>query len=354
VFTGQMTTPTHDPAQLAELLDDILALFQRYVVFSDAAAVACTLFVAETHVYDSFSVAPYVLVWSPTKRAGKSVVLEIFAELVARAFEAIVPSAASIYRQMALHPTLIIDEADQTSFTPLLRAIFNRGYRRGGYVTRSNGKGGISRFEVYSPKAFAGIAGKRLPLPETLVDRSIRIELRRKSPDEHVERFSRNALSVEAGLLHDRLQAWADEVRENLAALDPPALPEQLNDRARETWEPLITIAGQAGPAWLRLARTAAVTLSSTDDEISEGEALLYDSRAVLDEHRTARIKTTDLINSLALLPDPRYHGPHTPQAVAATLRPFKIGPKPLRFGSEVRQGYERRDFDDAWRRYCP
>ena len=83
-------------------------------------------------------------------------------------------------------PTLLVDEIDATfgkdsKVTEGLRAIYNAGYRAGPRCARCVGNNHETNdFDVYCPKAFAGLEG----LPDTVKDRSGRIELRRRARNE--------------------------------------------------------------------------------------------------------------------------------------------------------------------------
>jgi hypothetical protein len=60
-------------------------------------------------------------------------------------------------------------------------------------------------------------------------------------------------------------------VRENAKAIAEaqPSIPESLNDRAAEIWEPLLAIADLAGEEWPELASQAALRLSAGDEEMT-------------------------------------------------------------------------------------
>jgi Protein of unknown function (DUF3631) len=100
----------------------------------------------------------------------------------------------------------------------------------------------LESFPVFCPKALAGIG----ELPDTIADRSIRIRLERKTRGETIERFRRHELEAEAKLLRKRLARWLKPHHEELR-LARPTLPEVLDDRAQDIWEPLFAIADLAG-----------------------------------------------------------------------------------------------------------
>ena len=142
-------------------------------------------------------------------------------------------------------PTLLCDEVDEIfgkkSQRDELRGIINAGYRRGATTHRMGGSNNTSlqTFSVYCPKAFAGIGDC---LPETVSDRAIPIRLKRRTRGQTVERFRLREVAPEGHSLRDRLDEWLGRQRDYLAE-SRPALPDELDDRAQDVWEPLLAVA---------------------------------------------------------------------------------------------------------------
>ena len=64
-----------------------------------------------------------------------------------------------------------------------------------------------------------------------------------------------------------------------------PTIPENLNDREQDNWEPLLAIADAVGGHWPETARRAAVELSQNeDDQSSIAIQLLSDIRQIFSE----------------------------------------------------------------------
>jgi Protein of unknown function (DUF3631) len=150
-----------------------------------------------------------------------------------------------------------------------------------------------------------------------------------------------------------------------------PALPDALNDRAQDNWEPLLAIADAAGGHWPQKAREAALALSGEKNEpASLSEELLRDIRNVLAEKdavhpqkRIANISSAELADALVERKDrpwgERNRGRQITQAwLARKLDDFGIKSKKVRVeispGSTKAplQGYERKSFDEAFSRY--
>ena len=191
---------------------------------------------------------------------------------------------------------MLIDEAD--SFfkeNEQLRGLINSGHtRQSAYVIRTVGDDHEPRqFSTWGAKAISGIG----QLADTVMDRAIVLELRRKLPTESVQRLRH----AEPGLfkrLASMLARFADDVAADIFNARPN-LPESLNDRAQDNWEPLLAIADISRGAWPELARNAALRLSGVKkDTISSSTELLIDVRAVF-EAKGNKIFTADMVAGL-------------------------------------------------------
>ncbi len=220
---------------------------------------ACALWVAETHVFEEFGIAPYLEITSPMKRCGKSLLLDLLGMVVARPWQASGVTEATLLRKIEdAKPTLLLDEVDSlfgknSESTEGVRGAINHGYRRGGSIPRCVGPTHQVRdFNVYCPKGFAGIFGNA---PDTVADRSVVIQLHRRTKNEKVSKFRDRRVRAEATPLREQLEAWAesakDSISKHLDATEALLLEEELaslSDRAGDTWEPLLAVAIEAGP----------------------------------------------------------------------------------------------------------
>ncbi len=356
-----------EPVDLAALLDDLAEYLRRYIVFPmPQQADAVALWIAHTFVYELFDTSPYLAVTSPEKRCGKSRVFEVLELVVRDPWRAVTPSAAVVHRKIDWdRPTLLLDETDavfgatgrQTSETSeALRAIINAGNRRGATVDRCAGPSHdrLDTFNIFSPKAFAGIGAA---LPDTVTDRSIVIRMARKAPGESCERFRERKVRPIGHELRDRLRRWATAVELS----EEPELPDELDDRAQDSWEALLAIADAAGGSWPEKARRTALVLSAGRTDLAEslGVRLLADIRAVFNAGVVDKIWTVDLIARLSELDESPWATLHNGQRItanrlAALLRPYGIRPHELRIAAKTTKGYESGDFDDTWTRYLP
>ena len=354
--------PPPPSGDLASLLDDVQRYLRRYVVLADPQARACTLWVAHCHAFAVAEATPYLHVTSAVKQSGKTRLLEVLEPLVPAPWLTGRVSAAVLTRKVDSEtPTLLLDESDaafthHSAYADALRAILNSGYRRSGVSSLCVGQGaGLTYrdFSTFCPKAIAGIGA----LPDTVTDRSIRIVLKRRAPDERVDRFRQRDAHRGGAPLRAQLAAWRGRAVEALRDA-APALPPDLGDRAADVWEALIAIADLAGDDWPTAARHAATALSargSVDDD-TLAIRLLQDVRQVFTDET---LGSAALVQRLIGLEDrPWADGtggrPITQARVARLLRPFGIHPAKLRVGATTVNGYTTRMFADPWARYLP
>jgi Protein of unknown function (DUF3631) len=136
-----------------------------------------------------------------------------------------------------------------------------------------------------------------------------------------------------------------------------------LEDRAADTWEPLIAIAELAGEAWPVRARIAAEALTrdeaDAEADASMGVRLLEDAYAVFEDAAALHSKT--LVDRLTAMDESPWadwaRGRGLNQSgLAKLLRPFGIKPSNVReHGTDPpKKGYRVEQFDDAWTRYAP
>jgi hypothetical protein len=355
------------PVEGWSLLDAMVAELRRYLVLPEHAVEAIALWVLHAHALDGFQCSPILALLSPEKRCGKTTALSVFGKIAPKAVFASNTSSAAIFRIIDKYqPTLLIDEADTFIIeNDELRGVLNSGHQRSGAVVlRVSGDELEPRaYSTWSAKCIAMIGR----LPGTLSDRAIEIQLQRKRADERVTRFR----NVRPGNLPDLKRQCIRWAADNMISLRDMALdvvvPDGLNDRAADSWEPLLAIADRAGGHWPDRARKAALALSGNGaaEDGSIGVILLADIKAIFDcqaQERAAhdrhwnRIQSKTLAEKLALIegrPWPDWKGkPITPNAVAKLLRNFAIAPKQLRFGSQNLSGYELQSFNDAFERY--
>jgi putative DNA primase/helicase len=348
--------PWPEPVELAPLLDNIVATVRRFIVCDAETAHAVALWTAMTWLMDVVQIAPLAVITAPEKRCGKSLLLFVLSRLSCRPLTASNISPAALFRCIdAWSPTLLVDETDAFArANDELRGLLNCGHTRdGAYVVRTVGDDHEPRkFNTWGAKALAGIGR----LADTLMDRAIVIELRRKLAHEQVDRL-RHAGPDLFETLSEKLARFAEDYRDAVRRARPD-LPVALNDRAQDNWEPLLAIADVAGGAWPRLGREAALKISGGDSiAMSTGTELLSDIQKIFEAKRVDRIKTADLISALCDDHEAQWATynrgkPISPRQVARRLAEYDIKPKNVRIGYEQAKGFEREQFHETFARY--
>jgi putative DNA primase/helicase len=348
-----------EPVIPRAVLDEVRDFLRRFIVVDAHALIAIALWIAFTHCFEVAETSPRLAILSPTKRCGKSRLLELLAALCPSALSASNLTPSAVFRTIdAEKCVLLIDEADTfTRDNEDLRGLLNSGHTRASaYVIRSVPSGddwAPKKFSTWAPVAVAAIGR----LPETWIDRSIVISMKRKRPAQKVERLTRRHVKAR-GQASALASKFARMAADNLGTLRQaaPASPEVLNDRAADNWEALFSIADLAGGDWPDSARAAAKSLSGDDGDDSLSIRLLTDIRDLFKQHgKEDRIGSTELCEKLCALELAPWSTlargkPLTPARLARMLKSFEVYPRK----AASRNEYLNSDFADAISLYAP
>lgn len=321
----------------AGLLDEVHLALTDYVAFpSDHAAVAVVLWVAVTHAISVIEHATRLVIKSPEKRCGKSRLMELLAALAHNPLVTANISAAAMFRSIGADPpTLFMDEADAKFGTRLraeqneeLRAVLNAGFRRGAPTIRLVGSAFTpTQFPTFAMACLAGIGD----LPDTIEDRAVVVNLRRRAPGETVKDFRIRRDEPRLAQLQGRLDAWVATVLPQLSSAEPVS---DLTDRAADTWDGLLAVADAAGGHWPGKARAAAYALVRQHESDSAGRTvglrLLGDIGQILNAlpNGTAFISSADLTTALHRLPDSQWAQERmTSRRLAAAVKGYGVHP---------------------------
>ncbi|MHB1802595.1 MAG: DUF3631 domain-containing protein [Actinomycetes bacterium] len=348
-----------EPRTGADLLDQVHAFGCRFIAWPDAeSAIAWTTWIAHTYLLDQCDSTPRLAVISPEKQSGKTRLLEVSETLIPRPMRSASTTTAVLFRLIGTEnrPTVLLDEADavwsEKGANEELRALINAGHRRGSDVHRMTGDGSNMRatsFASFAAVALAGIGD----LPDTVMDRSVVLRMRRRSSHEHIERWRFRQGQEEGGVLARKLATWAATVTE----LPLPEDVDDIVDRAMDVWEPLFAVADAAGGRWPAAARDACRVLSAANPaDTSLRLRLLAELR---DTWPAGEIfdATSDLLARLHGLEDSPWApgGPFgenglTPHTLARLLSNYGIRSK--HSPDKTHRGYHHHDLVDPWDRY--
>jgi hypothetical protein len=373
--------PWDGPIEGAELLTALARAIDDYVIMDAHQRDAVVLWVVFMHAHDFFVFAPLLVILSPTKRCGKTRLQEVLARLAPRPQTMSGVSAAALARLIEEHrPTILIDEFDAIAkssgeMAESLRGLLNSSFNRSGAcvlktVPLPGGGWEVRKFSTWTPVCVAGIG----QVPDTVADRSVVIRLERKLHTQTVKRLR----TRDGGELRDVMRKIARFVADNEERLrgDQPDVPKELNDRARDAWEPLIAIADIAGGEWPERARHAATTLAGIHEaEAVDGDVrqtLLADIRDIFacefpkdhpdhSDRYGARLPTKRLLEGLHGLEERswsawgRARKPMTDVALASLLKGYGIRSGSVRLDDgSTPKGYYLRSFQEAFERYLP
>jgi hypothetical protein len=378
--SGKYTPPEHDdiplppepPAEVAEeyrqwvapdaeaLMNRLLATLRTYVVFpSPDAAVAVALWITATHCIKAFQHATRLVINSPAKRCGKSRLLDLIAALCHRPLVSVNATVAAIYR--SLHgespPTLVIDEADtiwgtrkQAEQNEDLRALINAGFQRNRPALRCVGPNQIpTEFPTFAMAVLAGIGD----MPDTITDRAVNVEMRRRTRQEKVSQYRERRDGPQLARLRDDVAAWAETVVEALADAEPD-MP--VDDRAADTWEPLIAVADVVGGDWPQMARQACLALTAgageADEKMSSSLTLLADIRDIFKAFNGVPfMSSANLVGELRKVEEsPWSDYDLNARKLAQRLKPY--GVTSVRDAAGDVRGYRLEHLHDAFLRY--
>ncbi len=192
------------------------------------------------------------------------------------------------------------------------------------------------------------------------MDRSIVVRMRRRAEGERVSPYRTKRDSPALHELRALLAQWSATVADRALHLEP-SLP--VEDRAADTWEPLVIVADLAGGPWPDRARHACTAMVAAEAEAEQDNPsnarILADLRRIFHARGEQEQLSTDEI-LFALNGDPEApwaehgRGGLSPRGLGAMLREYGISSGNVRVGEIQRKGYTRTKFADAWKRYCP
>lgn len=334
------------------LLDSVADWLADFVAYPhEEALTAHVLWVAHCWLVRVLENTPRIAFLSPEPGSGKTRALEVTEPLLPEAVITVNATPSYVFRRIAVEkdalyiPVLLFDEVDTifaahaSSNNEELRGLINSGYRKGATVGRTviHGRELIPEdWPSFAPIAMAGLNR----LPDTLMTRSIVINMRRRRPDEKVKPYRPRVYAERARTMRGELKQWTDHIRARIEnPRQYPELPDNVQDRDADVWEGLVMIADQ---------HNKPETL---------GIKLLADIRKVFaDREALGTMELLDLLHAIDTSPWNSIKGePIDSRFLARMLDKYAIPTNTtIRTGTTTVKGYRRRDLYDAWSRYLP
>ena len=362
-----------DP-DLSEALNLTHSMLARYVAWpSPESCDAVTLWAAHTWSSEACESTPRLVFRSAEKQSGKTRAQEVLECIVRDPLATANATVAAVFRSLQSRtPTIMLDEYDTIFGTKTarenaedLRGLLNAGHRRNRPVLRCVGpQSEVREFPSFAPVCLAGIKG----LPDTIEDRSIIIDMRRRAPGEHVASYRSMLAWDEAQPIRDLFESWRSRWVDKWIneVTRQPWYPPGIVDRRADCWESLLLVGEWAGDGWADRARQAATYFATIDNIASDqsvGITLLVDIAEVWPSGQD-NVFTKDLVSRLGALDESPWGEwwldsdgrPTTgaPNRLARELKHYGIRSSTVRVGSETGKGYRRDKFEDAWARYTP
>jgi hypothetical protein len=366
----------------AGVLDFIDAHYARFVAYPslDARRIH-TLWTGHTHFLDVWNATPRLMFISPESGSGKTRALTVTSRLVPFACPMAELTPAYVHHKIeetlkskGMRPTILYDEIDtifgsgasQSRGASDIRRLVNVGFDRIETVGRSANYRRTGHPVEFSPYAAMLLAGKFesvFDVPSTIRTRSLIIPMQRRGPYDEVEYYDPRDHGPEADELGDLLAHWVEFVHA-AAHAHRPAIPRGIEDRDRDCWAPLFSVADLAGGHWPETARRIAVTAVTAAQALaaapSRGVLLLWAIREVFDRCRPGEVDGTLFSDELLseLKQADSAWAALSPMSLGKTLSGYGIQTnttvrqKGRADGRETAKGYRRSFFLDAWSRY--
>lgn len=360
------------------VLNTVRAWLGTYICTAQASDLdLLTLWAVHTHLARETYTTPRLLIDSAAPGSGKTTVLDHLKRLAFSPVQAAsLTSSALLARILEREPrTLLVDEVDRTLDPKRegvgdLLATLNSGYRYG--ATRPHleatpgGTWAMREISTFGPVALAGNSPN---LPADLRSRCITVLL---LPDLDGTAADSNWQDIEpdALALHDAIAAWADTVRERVAA-DRPDVTEHaeiagLRGRNAERWLPLYKVARAAGDDYWPQAVRGLIAADLADQAADKEAGLTALPRHVQLIRDLAKVwpaatdfwPTGDLMRTLhATFPTDwgfsSQHGELTEQAFGRMLsRKFGIRSDRRTLPTGRTRGYALAAFAPSWRAF--
>jgi putative DNA primase/helicase len=287
-----------DEVNGGELLEGLAGEFRRFLVLPAHADTILALVTLHSYSWQQCEYSPILAVTSPVRTCAKSRVLDVLERLVCNPFRTANASEAVLFRIIdSRQPTVLVDEFDSIpeERQDVLTNILKAGFHRSGKVHRVEGESNrtVVEFVVFGPKVVACI---KLPLDAATVSRCVRILMQRKKRTQKVDRLRR----YDGTEWRRKCVRWTEDHRSRIED-GTAVMPEALDDRAQDIWEPFFVLADLAGGPWPERVKAAALAScgESVDAPVESSVTLLTWIRTYFTETGETKVAAADLVSWL-------------------------------------------------------
>jgi len=359
------------------LLQEVRDAIRKFVRLEETEAVVVALWILFTWVFErAAETNPFLRIVAATKSCGKSTLLKVLLHLTRSGWLVASTTKSSFTRKMQTGRfTMLLDEGDaflreNEGMRNLLDAASDPDTATCSLSVKQGDNWISTDINVFVPIAIASI--NLLRGMDTVESRSIAIWLRRTTSAERqaLTKARNRVLKATLAPITDRCSRWAHDNAGNLVGMRPNF---DLDDgRDEDKWEPLIAIADYLDAELGKRVRAIAahMTKQAAQDRPPLTILLLADIKKLFDRKREQNppddkyadtFASETLCSQLAWLDERpwsefgRARLAINQNQLARHLKDFQIAPRCVRIGpgkEDVKRGYQRKDFEDAWLRY--
>jgi hypothetical protein len=356
---SQYRSQAIDPTNVFDLYHE---QFKKYIDAEPHYLVACTLWALHTHIYNKFSRSPRLVIVSPVENCGKSQVLDTINQLAANTEVITSITSATLYNLADMGATLLLEEFDNVNKTRDLQSILNDGYQFGRHIWRKDPETGVRRkYNIYTPVAIATNLKENghLPVPSTLMTRSVVIRIKRALPNVKIPEIDELdiQMKLEFDAVRQKAVEWFERIKLNPTPIIPP---EMTNRRTASFWRILFAIADALDRGGI--AREAAIKIIGQRQENIK-ILLLIDIQTIFNDCERKSLSSDGIVNRLIEMAgdgNSEYDWTSfqnralTKGKMSRMLSDFEIKSHVIRVSAtKTARGFDKKDFEDAWNRYC-
>lgn len=341
-----------------DLVNELITIIKQHVILREEEAIAIAYWLLQTYNLKSFPYAPRLLIISPEKRCGKTTLLQLLEMLSYKAWSVGNCTPAVLYKVIEQEqPTILMDEADSFfNNNNDMRNIINVGFQDKFGVARSGGKNfeTIKNYNVFAMMAIAAINN----LPDTIMDRGIKISMRRKLPSEKTLPLRERVYQTQFELIKSKCRKLMLEIGD-AAGKNIIEDISGLNDRACDVWEGMISIATILGDKERVVKAAVKLSRDASSDSESIKNILLKHILQIFKKYSFFDIASATLIDELIAIEEGPWGEinkgrPLTAHKLAYLLKEYKINTfQKCEMGKNTNH-YSYASFLDAFERYIP